>query len=298
MEEILQAPTGIERFDKDTGGFISGKSYLISGGADTAKTVFTVQFLRKGINSEENTLLITDKNPEDFMAICRDLEMEMDDYLKSGQFVLLKYLSQAEDIIRGEKDLSFLLGELENFILSNRISRAAVDTAVPLFQMIHHDWFNKGIGILLSELEKLGITLLLTSRMPATQKALEAKNHVEANVAGSIHLDEVKKKGGEVKRKMTIRKMSHLKPPYPVYEFEVRKGEGISVTSKSGTGLESPRERILPKSRGRGVSFSKEYRESESPPRKTPGSGWPDVSPEKEKGLSFSDKYDIDNKKE
>ncbi len=296
MEEMLKVPTGIERFDRDTGGFISGKAYLISGGAHTAKTVFTVQFLRQGINSEENTLLLTDKKPEDFLSICRDLQLEMDDYLKSGRFVLLKYLFQAEDIIRGEKDLSFLLGELENFILANRIGRAAVDTAVPLFQMIHKDWFDKAFGILLRELEKLGITLLLTSRMPGTQKALETRNHVEAKVSGSIHLDELIKSGGETTRKMTIRKMSHLQPPYPVYEFEVKKGEGISVTSRSSTGLESPREKVLSKAKGAGVSFSKEYKEQESPRRKPSASGWPAASLKKGKGLSFSDKYDIENK--
>lgn len=298
MEEILKTPTGIERLDRDTGGFIPGKTYLLSGGAHTAKTVFAVQFLRQGINSDENALLLTDKKPEDFLSVCRDLEMEMDHYLKSGRFVLLKYLFQAEDIIRGEKELSFLLGELENFILANRIGRAAVDTAVPLFRMIHKDWFDKGFGILIRELGKLGITLLLTSRMPATQKALEARNHVEANVSGSIHLDELTKSGGATTRKMTIRKMSHLAPPYPVYEFEIKKGEGISVTSRSSTGLESPRERILSKAKEAGVSFSKEYKEQESPRGKPSAPGWPGALPKKGKGVSFPDKYDIENKKE
>ena len=298
MEEILKAPTGIDRLDRDSGGFIPGKTYLISGGAHTAKTVFAVQFLRKGIESEENTLLLTDKKPEDFLSVCRDLELDMDNHLKSGQFVLLRYLFQAEDIIRGEKDLSLLLGELENFILANRVGRAAVDTAVPLFQMIHKDWFDKGIRILVNELEKLGVTLLLTSRMPATQKALEARNHVEANASGSIHLDELIKAGGQTTRKMTIRKMSHLEPPYPVYEFEIKKGEGIIVTSRSSTGMESPRERILTKTKGKGVSFSREYRTDEPPRGKSPDSGWPGALPKKGKGVSFSDRYDIENKKD
>jgi KaiC/GvpD/RAD55 family RecA-like ATPase len=292
MEDLLKAPSGIERFDSDTGGFISGKTYLISGGAHTAKTVLTAQFLMRGLLSEENALLLTDNAPADFLSLCRDISISMDGYLNTGRLIILKYLFQSENIIRGEKDLSIMLGELENFILANKVARAAIDTAVPLFQMFHAGWFEKGFKIL------VGVTLLLTSRMPGSQKAFEIKNHAEAIVSGSIHLDELTKSGGHTVRKMTVRKMTHIQPPYPVYEFEIKKGEGIRITSKSSAGLESPREKIRSKSGSLGLSFSKEYKDDSSPAESPPAKSPRETSGTGKKGASFSDSYGIeDNQK-
>ncbi len=296
MEEIIKIPTGVKRFDEDSGGFAWGKAYLVSGGAHTAKSVFTAQFLMSGLSLGENVLLLTDKKPEDFLSFCADLQIDVNQYLQTGQFVLLKYLFQAEDIIKGEKDLSIMLGEFENFILANRVARVAVDTAVPLFQLISVKWFETGIKIFLGELQKLGVTLFLTSRMPATQKALEMRNLVEAAVAGSIHLDELTKPGGKTSRKMTVRKMNHINPPYPAYEFEVKNAEGIVITSRSAAGLESPREKVFSKTRKGGLSFSDEYKAEEPGSSEVKPSKWKGSVPPPGKTVSFSDKYDVENK--
>jgi circadian clock protein KaiC len=83
MEKVK---TGIEKLDTLLyGGFPKGRAYLISGEPGTGKTIFTLQFLKKGIELGERCIYISiDEKPEHIIKNAESLGWDLQSYLNKG----------------------------------------------------------------------------------------------------------------------------------------------------------------------------------------------------------------------
>ena len=62
--ELEKIPTGIEGLDKMLeGGLIKGRPYVLCGRPGAGKTIFCMQFLRKGVERGENSMYVTLEEP-------------------------------------------------------------------------------------------------------------------------------------------------------------------------------------------------------------------------------------------
>lgn len=255
--------SGIEGLDQRLGGLRRRGSFLLSGGHDTGKSIFTLQFLRAGLEREERAVLLTSGRPRDFLRLAAELELPVEHWLQSEELVVLRQVSDTPEIISGDQSLAEMIEALANLLLPVEASRLAIDSAVPLVQMFHPDYLEKGLLTFLGEMRQLGLTVLLTTLMPASRRTLGIRNFLEEKITGSIHLDEHTREDGTVNRKMVVRRMKGLEPPLPVFHCRLEPGRGLVITTESETGLETPRRPRAPEpaaaAERKGISFTSTY---------------------------------------
>ena len=130
------------------------------------------------------------------------------------------------------------------------------------------------------------LTVLLTTPMPSTRRAMNLRQHLEERVSGAIHMDEHTRPDGTVNRKMVVRRMRGMEPPYPVFICRIEAGRGIVITEQSEVGLTAPRTRQAKPSQG-GLLFSRDYTVAERK-QKEPATPLPEENKEPpDRSISF-----------
>jgi hypothetical protein len=93
----------------------------------------------------------------------------------------------------------------------------------------------------------MGLTTLITTRMPATSEAMSLKKTLEENSGCSLHFDEQCRVDGETQRRLVCRKVKGLAPPYPVFDFTIDQEVGLQIGDPNKTRLSSPAEEVKTK---------------------------------------------------
>jgi len=135
--------TGIKGFDKLVeGGFPEGRSFLLSGGTGTGKTIFSMQFLMSGIEDDEPGIYLTlDERPdlirEDMKRFGWDLRSAEDDgklMLIDGTIAKIGIPSDEEFSLPATGfDLDKLLLEIMKAMTDNNITSDASKLRVESF---------------------------------------------------------------------------------------------------------------------------------------------------------------------
>lgn len=235
---------GISPFDKDLGGLPAGGLCLVCGGPDTGKTILGFNFLVSGLKNGERTAMISSVPAEDRLAQADHIGMSLRDFISTNQFIFLHQKTQVPDVIQGQQELAAMLGALEREILPWEPVRLVIDSGVPFIELFHPDFRRTGLVIALQKLSSLGLTTILTTRMPASSESMLLRKTIEEMAAASIHLDEQRTPEGETHRRFVVRKMTGIDPPYPVYEFDIKSSEGIHILDRTSTPLDSPKEEV------------------------------------------------------
>ena len=253
-----RAPTGIGAIDKNMGGFYRGKTYLVSGGAGTGKSVFALQYLHAALLQGKTAILVTNEKPEEVFLIADNLGFRLMDFLKNSRLIMLERLFQNSAGLNRKEDVSLLVGGIERYAVKNNSEILVIDSAIPLLQLFPEKWLKEGIALFVNGLENLKLTTLMTTRMPVGRKSLLMRDSLEEAVFGSIYLGRESKEGGDVIRRITIRKLKAAALFYPGYEFKIESGKGIVVTSGHMPETLLPPERPSSEE-NKGFSFAREY---------------------------------------
>lgn len=249
--------TGIEAFDRETGGLPSGTFTLVAGGEGTGKTTFGLEFLCKGLEAEERVFLISPETPESWLKGARAFNWPLDAAVENGNLNILYQKSQVPHIVTNEEELEQMLEMLEGEILPWEPSRLVIDSAVPFIELLHPEFRKMAIHQLTQRLAQMGLTTVMMTRMPASGETVALRKQMEALCGCSIHLDEQKTPDGEHKRRMVIRKHSAIDPPYPVYNFSIEQGQGILTEGANAVPLQAPSEEVkLPRKAPKGGLFA------------------------------------------
>ena len=223
--------TGIKGFDELVeGGLPEGRSFLISGGTGTGKTIFATQFLISGaLMNEPGIYLTLDERPElireDMLRFGWNLRQLED----SGKLQIIDGTIAKVGIPSDEEfslpatgfDLDKLLLELMRAIKKIRAKRVVIDSIPALglnFQSEHE--VRKAVLKIVYLLARAGVTTLMTTEVSEGSKQF-GKYGVEEYVADGVIVLHYMGIGTQSNRTLHIRKMRATKHSEDLHPMQI-----------------------------------------------------------------------------
>ncbi len=223
--------TNIPGFDELVeGGLPEGRSFLVSGGTGTGKTIFATQFLVNGVKlGEPGVYLTLDERPE---LIREDMQrfgwnlrkMEDDGLLKivDGTMAKLGMPSDEEFSLPATGfDLDKLLLELMRAIKKIKAKRVVLDSIPALglnFESEHE--VRKAVLKIVYLLSRAGVTTVFTTEINEDSKQL-GKYGVEEFVADGVIVLHYMGIGTQSNRTLHIRKMRATKHSEDLHPIQI-----------------------------------------------------------------------------
>ena len=223
--------TGITGFDDlIEGGFPEGRSFLVSGGTGTGKTIFAVQYLINGaMQGEPGVYLTLDERPnlirEDMLRFGWNLrQFEDQDQLKviDGTIAKIGIPSDEEFSLPATGfDLDKLLLELMRTIKKIKAKRVVIDSLPALGMNFEneHD-IRKAILKVIYLLSRAGVTTILTTEINEGSKQF-GKYGVEEFVSDGVIVLHYMGIGTQSNRTLHIRKMRATKHSEDLHPLEI-----------------------------------------------------------------------------
>ncbi len=223
--------SGIEQLDQLLyGGIPHGRTYLVSGEPGTGKTIFSIQYLLKGVSSGEKSVYISiDEKPELVILDIETLGWDIQSYLANGLLQILDFSSyfgkfNFEDMVSMDR----LIEAIIQFVEKEEVSRLVIDPIAPLI------FSERSMGIIAEYIRKLVFSLenhgrcttFLTSYVPVGSEKLSQHGIEEFTVSGIIHLKFLKNHTKSI-RSITIRKMRGTRIDLSEYSYEILPQRGI-----------------------------------------------------------------------
>jgi len=239
---IKKHMTGIHGFDLiSEGGLPEGRTTLVSGTAGSAKTVFAVQFLARGIiERQENGVFVTfEESPVDIADNMIGFGWDIATWESEGKWAFVDASPQPDEVpvVSGEYDFGALLARIEHAVKKVNAKRVSVDSLAAVFTQFTES------GIVRTELfriavalKRMGITALLTAERTEEYGDI-ARYGVEEFVADNVII--LRNSLAEERRRRTIeilkfRGTPHQKGEFP---FTVLPDEGLVVMPLSAMEL-------------------------------------------------------------
>ena len=209
-----KVPTGIEGFDSIAhGGIPAGRTTLLSGTSGSGKTVFSMEFLVRGIQNHgvPGVFVTFEETPQDIISNMKGFGWDLKSWVDQGKliFVDASPVEDEETTEVGEFDLSGFIARVIHAVNKIHAKRIAVDSISALFprysdQMV----IRRDIYRLSSMLKKMGVTTILTAERINNEDDQIARFGVEEFVSDNVillhnYLDRIR---GDRKRSIEILK--------------------------------------------------------------------------------------------
>lgn len=222
---IVKTASGLVFLDEPYGGIFSGRSVLISGRSGTGKTVAGFQFVQKGIQQEERSLILSTMPADDLTILAESLGFTFAIAVDRGQLILLEYQS----FVPGQTlDWSTIPAEgfdqLREIIEVNSITRVVLDTVLPWISVADAEVMNKHVFSFVRSFDRLGVTTLMTMPKPVSSMAFRLKKAVDGVVPISVLLST-----DELGMEHTWQTLKYLgeKPTGGAEPYQIQRGLGI-----------------------------------------------------------------------
>ncbi len=223
------------------GGLPRGRTTLVSGTAGSAKTVFAVQFLARGIigANEPGVFVTFEESPEDIAANMLGFGWDLAEWESEGKLAFVDASPQPyeEAIVSGAYDFGALLSRIEFAIKKIGAKRISMDSLAAVFtQFTESGIVRTELFRLAAALKRMGITALMTAERTEEYGEI-ARYGVEEFVADNVII--LRNSLEEEKRRRTIeilkfRGTSHQKGEFP---FTVLPDEGVVIMPLSAMEL-------------------------------------------------------------
>ncbi|MBS3166897.1 hypothetical protein J4403_01675 [Candidatus Woesearchaeota archaeon] len=219
--------TGIKGFDKlISGGFKPNSINLVAGGPGSGKTIFSIQFLMKGIESGEKVLYITfEEKRKKLFEDMQDFGWDLSKAEKEGKFTILEYTPE-----KVKKMLAEGGGVLESMIEKSKVKRIVIDSITSFALLYRDELTKKEAALALFEMiNKWGCTAVLTAQEEAIESdTVSAALEFEVDSIIIIYHSKI---DGERIRGIEILKMRGTKHPSKTFRFEILDKKGMCVYS-------------------------------------------------------------------
>jgi KaiC/GvpD/RAD55 family RecA-like ATPase len=230
--------TGIKGFDElIEGGLPEGRSFLISGGTGTGKTIFATQFLVNGALMDEPGIYLTlDERPELIREDMLRFGINLRQLEDSGKIQIIDGTIAKVGIPSDEEfslpatgfDLDKLLLELMRAIKKIRAKRVVIDSIPALglnFQSEHE--VRKAVLKVVYLLSRAGVTTMMTTEISEDSKQF-GKYGVEEFVSDGVILLHYMGIGTQSNRTLHIRKMRATKHSEDLHPLQITQN-GIEI---------------------------------------------------------------------
>ena len=239
--ELTRISTGIIGLDALLGGgFIKGRSYLLTGDTGTGKTIACLQFLISGLGRGEKAVYVTvDERPAEILAAAASFSWDLQQHIQNKNLVILDAASGSAT----EKgvDPQKMVADLGNYAKSLGATILIVDPITPLLQPANPATPAQVHARSLIQLiqSQISTTTLFTSHEIEIQ-GHNGANHIEQFLASGVLVLKTTDINGRCERVIHIKKMRHTPVEPGDYPFAMIKNEGI-VLLDSPSGIELPR---------------------------------------------------------
>ncbi|RLE80863.1 MAG: recombinase RecA [Thermoprotei archaeon] len=238
MRGLEIIPSGIEGLDQVIGGgFIRGRTYLVSGETGTGKTLFSLNFLVYGITlGDKGVYVLVDESVEDLMRGAKDFGWDLEALVDRG-FLSILTLSQEAMEKLSTKPLDTIVRSIVVDIKSEvekiGASRLVIDPVISLvFQEKDVVWMREFIRRLIMSIEnEVKCTTIITSEIPTNSNSI-SRFGVEEFLASGVLVLGLQRIGDEYIRTLLVRKMRWRPVKPSIYVFEIVPGKGIVVKGR------------------------------------------------------------------
>lgn len=237
--DIKRISTGIPGLDAIfEGGYIPGRSYLVTGDAGTGKTTSCMQFLLSGLKAGEKSVYVTiDERPTEILQSAASLDWDLQKYIQDKSLVILDaspYFSGRAAAAATEKgaDLQKIISDLAAYAKRMEAARMVIDPVTPLIlagdsAVRIQEHARQLIHLLQSQLTT---TNLLTSHLPARNNH-DLSNGIEEFLAAGVLILKLNRLDDRFVRTLSVKKMRGTAVDPTEYQFKIVKGKGIELLS-------------------------------------------------------------------
>jgi circadian clock protein KaiC len=234
MNNKKRVSTGIPGLDPlIEGGFLEGKSYLIAGEAGTGKSIFSIQFVLRGLSEGEKAVYVAvDERPAEILEAAAFLGWDLLKYIEQKNFLILDASPYFSARMGSGKEKTFdvqkMVGDLANYVKRMGATRLVIDPVAPFIlsgESAHQS--QEQVRTLVHALqENLGTTNLLTSYASARNGGKEDMAFEEFLVAGVIVLG-LTRLQNRLTRTLLVRKMRGTAIELIEHQFNIVREKGI-----------------------------------------------------------------------
>lgn len=239
---VQKIRTGIPGFDAIAeGGLPQARSTLIAGTAGSAKTIFAVQFLVRGIlDGEGPGVFVTfEDSPDDIRKNMLSLGWDIGKWEDEGLWRFVDASAHPDDAttVVGSYDLGGLLARVEHAVESSKATRVSLDSLNALFVQYSDDVVMRSeLFRIVHTLKTMGVTTVFTGERtqdygPVTKWGIEEFVADNVVILRNILVDERRRRTVEI---LKFRGTSHQRGEFP---FTITATDGILVIPLSAIEL-------------------------------------------------------------
>jgi len=233
---VEKIPTGIRGFDEVLeGGVPMGRALLITGSTGTGKTVFTNEFLYRGITEHnENGVYVTfEEHPDDIIKNVRNFGWDFDKLIRQKKLVFVDASPDKSSTKEtGEYDLSALVERIKYAIGKVKAKRIAIDALSMLFSKFSNkEAIREVIYSICDELKELKVTSVITAEKTGDNVNALSRYGVEEYVVDGVVELALEPGQQQFLRKMFIKKIRGVGYRSGVAEFDIT-NRGLEIFPK------------------------------------------------------------------
>lgn len=238
-EDVKRVSTGITGLDGLLqGGFLPGRSYLVTGDAGTGKTTACVQFLKSGLEQGEKAVYVTvDERPAEILQAADSLGWDLQPHVQEKGFAILDaspYFSGRAGAM-GDKgvDLQKIVSDLAAYAKKLAATRLVIDPVTPLILSGDSPTGVQEHARMLIHLlqQNLATTNLITSHLPPRANN-DLTNGIEEFLAAGVFILRVTQDGDRLVRTLSVKKMRGTAVEPCEIPFNIVKDHGILLLSQ------------------------------------------------------------------
>ena len=238
MTHVSTGITGLDSLLQ--GGFLAGRSYLVTGDAGTGKTTACMQFLLSGLKEHEKAVYVTvDERPAEILQSASSLDWDLQSYVQDKSLAILDaspyFGGRTGTELEKGVDLPKIVSDLASYAKRMEATRLAIDPVTPLILFGDSPMRVQEHARLLLHLlqSQLTTTNLLTAHLPEkTEQNLT--NGIEEFLAAGVLILKMGQVNDRFVRTVKVKKMRGIPLEPGEYPFSITKGTGIVITSQNG----------------------------------------------------------------
>lgn len=232
--DLARISTGITGLDALlNGGFIKGRSYLLTGDAGTGKTIACLQFLLSALSLGEKAVYVTvDERPSEILESAASFSWDLQPHIQGKNLVILDAASgsAADKGIDPQK----LVADLGNYTKSLGATILVIDPITPLLVPTNSATPGQVHARALIQLiqSHLNTTNLFTSH-DAKPNGHDPAVGIEQFLASGVLVLRTHEVRGRCERTIHIKKMRHTAVEPGDYPFAMAQNQGIVLVDRT-----------------------------------------------------------------
>ncbi len=253
IEPIERIKTGIEGFEEIShGGLPKNRLTLISGTPGSGKTIFSTQFLVKGItkNDVPGIFVTFEETPLDIKVNMKNFGWDIDRLEKKNKWSFVDASPHPGDhfIINGNYDLGGLLTRIKSKVNKFGAKRLVIDSLGSIMNKFPNKSIIRNELLQLKmELRRLGVTTVLTAERYEVN-SISSRHSLEEFLSDNVIILRNRTSMEKRRRTIEILKFRGSSHESGEHSFTIRKNRGIVVisflASEKSRGISSRRKTI------------------------------------------------------